>query len=413
MRFFKDDCIPKYWFTVLFGLKVIVSIILTSIYTNYYTDRSTADIFKYFDDSKVMFDALKTNPIDFVKMMLSLDFDSTYFNTNYYYKMNHWFRPYSNNFISDTHVVIRFNAFVRFFSFGYFQVHNIFINFISLLGLTAIYKAFKPFLKQKEKAFFYFITLFPSLLFWGSGLLKEGIIFFALGFLLLHYFKIIKQFSFKSLLFILLGIFLICFTKLYLLIALSIPLLAYFLSELTKKVKLSYLISTIGIILFSFLLPIIHHELDIYQLIAAKQQTFSRYILEVETNSGFLLPELTNSWSVIKNIPNALNNTLLRPYPWECNSTFVWLSLLENFVVIILIVISLIFRKRTSINFNIVAFTLIFALSLFILIGLTTPVYGAIIRYKIPATLFLFIALLTIVDIEKLKARFKWLTKIL
>ena len=90
-------------------------------------------------------------------------------------------------------------------------------------------------------------------------------------------------------------------------------------------------------------MPYLHQELNIYQLIAAKQQTFSRYILEVETNSGFILPELTDSWSIFKNIPIALNNTLIRPYPWECNSAFVWLSLLENIMVITLIVVALIF----------------------------------------------------------------------
>lgn len=413
MKFFVDSNIPKHWFIALFGLKVIVSIVLTALYTNYYTDRSTADIFKYFDDSKVMFDALKTNPLDYIKMMLSFNNDNAYFNTNYYHNMNHWFRPYSNNFISDTHVVIRFNAFVRIFSFGYFQVHNIFINFFALIGLTALYKAFKPFLIHKEKALFYILALFPSLLFWGSGLLKEGIIFFALGLFILHYFKLIEHFNLKSFLIIIISVVLISFTKLYILIALTIPVTAYFVSKKTNKVKLSYLLIALIVIGFSFLLPTINSEWDIYRLIAAKQQTFSRYILAVETNSGFLLPELSNHLSILKNIPNALNNTLIRPYPWECNSSFVWLSLIENIVIIALITITIIFRKRTGINFNIVAFTLTFALSLLILIGLTTPVFGAIVRYKIPAILFLLIALLNLVDISKLKTKFNWLTKIL
>ena len=168
ISFFKDSQIPRYWFVFIYGVKVIASIFLTLLYTKYYTDRNTADIFKYFDDSLLMFEAIKTNPLDYLKMLLGVDTNYIYFTENYYQHMNHWTRPYSSNLISDSHIIIRFNAFVRLFSFGYFQVHNVFINFLSLFGLTLIFKAFKTFLNNKEKVLFYIIFFLPSILFWGS-----------------------------------------------------------------------------------------------------------------------------------------------------------------------------------------------------------------------------------------------------
>lgn len=415
LKFFKDEIIPRHWFISLFGIKIIASIILTAIYTHYYTDRDMADIYKYFDDSLFMFEAIKTNLADYFKMLFAIDNDSAYFTSNYYKQMSHWVRPYSNDFFSDTHVIIRFNAFVRLFSFGNFQVHNVFINFVSLLGLTAIYKAFKPFLLNKEKLLFYCLTLIPSLLFWGSGLLKESIIFFALGFSMLHFFKITSRFKLHSLLVILVCLLIIVYTKFYLLIALSIPLFGYVISLLFGKRKiLGYLISAIVLIGIGFLLPLVNQNWDIISQIASKQQTFSRFILHVPTNSGFIIPTLTDASSIFSNIPNALLNTLIRPYPWECKTPFVWLSLLENIMVITSIIIAVIFRtKKWFLNNTIFYFTILFASSLFILIGLTTPVFGAIVRYKIPAVLFLLIGLLTVLDIDKLKTKAKWLNRIL
>ena len=414
IKFFKDNVIPRHWFISLFSLKIIISIVLTAIYTHYYTDRETADIFKYFDDSSVMFDALKNSPLDYLKMLLGIDNDSIYFAEKYYNNMGHWIRPYGNELFSDSHVIIRFNAFVRLFSFGFIQIHNIFINFIALIGLTAIYKAFKPYLANKEKALFYVIALIPSLLFWGSGLLKEGLILLGFGLLTLHFFKLHKQFNLISILIIIVSCLIIIYTKFYLLAALIIPLIGYTINIfIQKKSFVGYLISGLFIIIIGYILQFVNPNWNIINMVVDKQQTFSRFIIEVETNSGFLLPELSNTLSIIKNIPNALNNTLIRPYPWECKSPFVWLSLFENIIIISLVVITFLFRKRDDNNYNIIYFSLIFSISLLILIGLTTPVFGAIVRYKIPAVLFLLIGLTTLLDLEKLKSKFTWLNKIL
>ncbi|HRP59916.1 MAG TPA: hypothetical protein PK833_06465, partial [Vicingus sp.] len=45
ISFFNDDVIPKYWFMGVFVLKILFGIFLTLIYTYYYTDRSTSDIY--------------------------------------------------------------------------------------------------------------------------------------------------------------------------------------------------------------------------------------------------------------------------------------------------------------------------------------------------------------------------------
>ena len=273
ISFFEDKTIPRSWFIAAFAIKFFVAVILTLIYTKYYTDRSTADVFKYFDDGLVLFSALENNPIDYLKLLLGLDFDTTYFTSKYYEKTNFWNRTYEDGLVSDTHIIIRFNAFVRLFSFGYFQVHNVFINFVSLVGLTLIYKAFKSFLVQKEKLLFYVILLIPSVLFWGSGLLKESIIFFGLGLFLHNFFKLTNNFKPLHLIYCFVGLFLIVYTKLYLVIAFSIPVLGHLINHYLKPKKIiySYLTATtffLGIINFT---PLILPQFNFVEKIASKQ----------------------------------------------------------------------------------------------------------------------------------------------
>ena len=415
ISFFKDTHIPKFWFIVLFSLKVLTSIFLTFLYSKYYTNRDTADIFKYFDDSKIMFDSIKTNPIDYLKMLFGFDND-TYINNKYYQHMGNWVRPGTKDLFSDTHIIIRFNAFVHLFSFGNIHVHNIFINFISLLGLTMLYKAFKQFNHNKERVLFYILMLVPSILFWGSGLLKESIIFFALGIFFLNLFRLTKKFKVQYLFYLLFAILLILFTKFYLLAALSIPILGYSLNKyfsLNKPIY-GYLIAIVLFVIVLNISPLISHELNFIKQIVVKQQDFSRFILIEGATSGFLIPELSDGLSLVENIPNALINTLIRPYLWECNALFVWLSALENIAVLALIIIAIIFRKKMNkAQQNIFYFNLMFVFCLFTLIGLTTPVFGAIMRYKIPGLILLLISILMVLDLQKIKHKYPLLKKIL
>jgi len=61
--------------------------------------------------------------------------------------------------------------------------------------------------------------------------------------------------------------------------------------------------------------------------------------------------------------------------------------------------------KQTIERKNIFWFCVFFVLILFTIIGLTTPVSGALVRYKIPALPFLGIAMLTFFNIDYLSEK--------
>jgi hypothetical protein len=94
---------------------------------------------------------------------------------------------------------------------------------------------------------------------------------------------------------------------------------------------------------------------------------------------------------LVKNVPEAIANVAFRP-------TFCGKLKFVNFMETICLFIFLAFgfwynrRKRSLEERNIILFLLVFAVMLFILIGWTTPVLGAIVRYRMPAYLALFLA---------------------
>ncbi len=83
-------------------------------------------------------------------------------------------------------------------------------------------------------------------------------------------------------------------------------------------------------------------------------------------------------------------------------------------LVFLSLILSFIYYKKPTTNYlNLFFFSLFFVVIVYILIGLTTPVFGAIVRYKVPALPFVLIMFLTIIDINRIKLKMKFLNRIL
>lgn len=389
-----------------FLMKVFSGMALIYLYTFYYTDQLNSDIYKYFSDGEVLFSSLKDHPLDYFKMMFGVNNDNVYFEENYYDKMRFWYSEYPTNIFSDSHTIIRFNAFVRLFSFGHIAVHNLAINLLSFLGLFKIYQFFKP-LTLSNKFLFWGIILFPSLLFWGSGLLKEGLILFSLGLLFKNGYKLLQKFSFKQLAIVLFALAIIIYSKLYIIATLFPGMIGYLIYKKTKlPAPKAYSFSLVLIISICLLLLNAPLKFNPIELIKVKQVNFVELVDSVKNTSGTTLPPLQSTSDIILSIPNALLNTLIRPFIWECNSFFMLLSSFENIIILLCLALSITYRKQ-NLNWNSILFSLSFILFLYTLIGLTIPNFGAIARYKILAKPFIIIVITQLIEIDKIKGLIK------
>lgn len=411
LRFFKLPGIKRKYVLLALYLKIIAGFGITLLYTKYYTDRSEADIFKYFDDSKIMHDALKEKPADYFQMLLGVNNDNSYFDENYYMNMNNWYREYETVTYNDSHTIIRINAFFRIFSFGYFQVHNLFMIFLAFLGLVALFRTFHTYFKERPYELFFAVFLMPSLLFWSSGALKESILIFGLGMFLYAIQQLIFiGFSIMRTLAAILGVFLLFFTKMYVL-AVFIPVLAANLWAIftnNKKALLKFLLTLLFFIDIVVVLGHFMPEYNVFSLLVSKQHDFIGLALHEQAGS-FIQPfELhANFVSFASFAPFALINTLFRPFFDDISSPLLILPLLENFVLVLMIILAIVFPLKGRKNKRIIFFCFFFSLLLFILLGLTTPVLGALVRYRIPGLPFFVIGLLMLIDTKRILALFQ------
>ncbi len=423
MRFFVVDGISKQAFSLLFLAKIFFGLAPWAIYTFYYTDRATADIYKYFDDSKVISDALRSNPIDYFKLVFGIGNNTPAFD-HYYSEMHYWARKVDSSIYNDSHTIIRFNAIIRLFSFGHYNVHTVFICFLSLIGLTAIYKTFVTPLQDKKKELAFAVFLLPSVLFWGSGVLKEGLIFFALGLLIYYANRLLNM---KAVLICVTTALLLAFSKFYVWIAIfpGLLLLVWVNQTSVKKVFVKYLViitavAAIGLNIDSFtsiqnpLVTLSQKQIEFDQLAFGKLTDSNNNPIP-PANSLIHINKLEPTlYSFLRNSPQALKNTLLRPYIWEMRSPFILLAGLETILILLLMVVCLMFREPPKdIKWHYIIFCLSFVIIQFLIIGETTPVLGAIARYKTIALPFLMIAFLFLYDKETLLKKMPVLKKIL
>lgn len=408
MSFFHVQGLSKNTIRFFFLVKIGCGTLLWLIYTYYYTDKSTSDIFKFFDDAKCIYSALPQHPLHYLQMVAGVNTDAEYLKP-YYAEMNNWYQPWKGARFHDNKIIIQFNALVHLFSFGYYSVHTVFMCFISLTGLTAIYKVFSPFMQDKLKLLGIAVFLIPSVLFWSSGVLKEGILMFALGMVVYHLSNCFSENTntYRHFLFFLLSAALLLFTKMYVFVALT-PALVSFIMVSISGYRHAFIKFAVVHLLFFVLASNayrIDKKLNIVWYLHQKQMGMIQTAITEKAGSYISINYLKPSaFSVVKNTPNALINTLTRPHLFESKTPFIFISALENLLLFLLLIACVIaFKKPDKKVVPLLLTSLFFVFTLSVLIGLLTPVLGAIVRHRVPIMPFYAISLLLLTDIGKIK----------
>jgi hypothetical protein len=410
---------------------------------------------------------------DYLKMIFGFSNDSVYFDENYYRQMNHWYRQYDFGTYNDNHTIIRFNALVMLISFGSFHVHTVVMCFVALCGLTALYKTFKGYVRGKEKTWFLCVFLIPSVVFWTSGVLKEGILIFALGFLMYSFFNVFvhrQKLAFNAVM-LLISVYLLMINKTYLLVA-ALPALSCF--WLTERLKLKkpfwFYVAVYGLVFFGALLvSTLFFNNNILQTLSQKHRDFmavakggvflqngrefarvapdkkifldtlspktfrikpgSQYMYwknenltdtlfvqrSSDTSTYYLVWDLPLAGSAIatgqlrpgylslfKTAPIALYNSLCKPGFLTAKTAFEKIAALENALVLLFLLICAVFSGGLA-HRNLFAFCFFLSLTILLLIGFTTPVAGAIVRYKVPVLPFMLLCGILVLDKNKPK----------
>ena len=400
-RFFDATGLPRRAIGALFLLKVAAGTALWYIYTYVYTDRATADIYRYFDDGNIMFSAFAQAPSDYLRMLTGIGNDQVHFDVRYYQVMHNWYRQFESNMYNDAHTMIRFNAFVRLFSFGHFHVHTVFACFACTVGLVALHRTFSARLPGHEVLLAAALFLLPSVLFWSSGVIKESLLLFGLGLFLLNLLGPVRHRSWPMRSVVLLFcITLLFFLKFYVLLSMVPALAAYGWSQGERgwRVWLKFAVVYAAFIVAGLNSEHIIPRFSIIEAIWVKQRDLIGLAHQVKAGSLVdVTPLEPNARSFLMQLPHALYLAFFSPFGAWRNGPMGLMSALENALILAMPVFALVWRRR-AVDLPLLLFALCFCLLLAAVIGWTTPVIGALVRYRVPMLPFFAIACLVVAD---------------
>lgn len=373
----------NYWKNLgLFSIKILGAFSLFWVYTYYYTNRETTDIFKHFDDAMQFYRQVYSVSVsDYFQFLFGQKVDTPEI-TEALIHTKYWLRQTEVGTIGDNHILIKTHAFLLLFSRGYYPIHLLFFAFFSYLGTLTLYR-FITNIFTPNNFVLLGIFLTPSVLFFCSGTLKETIILVLIIALISSSYYLGKKNKSAHLLTLIISTYLLVVLKVYILIAL-VPGLLSFLIFTFWKTKYWWLFSFIihlGYLFLLFTLP----SINFIENLQVKQYDLVLVAHEMHAGSRIEIPMLDSHFStLLSNIPNALKNVFLLPSPSNTNSFWMWLSTLENYLLLILIVLGctkLKHTNRTQRQFLTLIFSFSILLALFI--GWTVPIVGAIVRYKV------------------------------
>ena len=373
--FFKKTGLSKPQLVIIFLLKVIAGIFYGWMGQYYGGLAQMVDTWNYHHHGLLEYQLLESDPKEYLTNLFYDPYNNE--GTNSFFNS-------SNSYWNDlkANVFVKIISIFDIFSFGYYYVNVIFYAFISLFGSIAFYRVMAD-VFPGQKNIVLFSIFVPSFLYWGSGIHKEGLIFTGIALIIFHvYFaNREKKLGIKRLVGILLGLFILFLLRNFILVIVFPAVLAWVLANKRPKHGLAmfaavYLFFTIAF----FTLRYVYRGFDFPQAVVNKQEAFMQLIGGSSIPANRLEP---NVLSFIKNTPQAISLSALRPYPSDVRHLLSLAATVETELILLLFVLFLIVRRKNNIRSkNAIYFCIFFSLSLLLTIGFTVNNLGAIVRYR-------------------------------
>jgi len=350
------------------------------------------DAYKYFKGGKVIYNSLWENPYYYLRLVFGKNggfVDTPIY--KYAYHTECWDHLGSYAFC-------RFNALLHLVSGGYYSVHTLFMALLMLLAGMNFYRLLQPLRLMPDYFLYAIIFLTPSLLFWTSGIYKEGMVYLGLSCCLLAVYQIAKNnFSVKYILLLMIGLGLILLFRNYIIILLlpALSLLFYTLKYpkyAVWKFAGAYTLGVLAIVAFAPYLPI-----NIYEILAQRQWLF----LAENGGSDFGAVPLEPTFTAIATaLPGGFANAAFRPFLWNVSGALQTISAVSILSVWLFVGLVFIFRKKRLSWHPVQLFLLFYALSNLALIGILVSNSGTMMRYRVIAIHFILLLFASFLNVK-------------
>lgn len=298
--------------------------------------------------------------------------------------------------------LVAFNSVLNVLFFNSFFAKTLVYSAIGYCGLLLMYRfAIKKYELYDRRWWIVVFFVFPSLLFWSSGILKEAPTLLGMG-LSIYYFEEVfmnKNPTIKNILYVIIGL-LLCFIMkpfIFILLLIAFPIY-YFLHiiyswPLTKQNVLK-LVPILILLIGGLYIVLASGILGSYQLgtvLKAANKLYQNISVHGNTKAGsaYELPFIPDTpEKVAQIIPYTLNLSLFRPYFTESNSLLTKIAAVESSLLLLVSLIGayfVIFKQRWKriLSDPFLLATLIICIIYFFFIAISSANFGTLTRYKI------------------------------
>jgi hypothetical protein len=393
-------------FNLGLGAKVTGGIAFTLIYLFYY---GGGDTIVYYKTAIAYCNLILQSPFEGLAITLSNNSieNFSFFTPETGYPVRHIFNDSATLMVSK--IAIPF----LLLSFKSYLIGSLLISFISYLSIWQLFKLFRHLTNNKQISIL--STLFvPSILFWGSGISKDTITFAATCYFVYGAYWIIIRRKFKLMIVILsaISLWLIITIKPYIFLVLFPGTLVWIFFNSIQSIKNKFIrTATVPIILVSsiiisgFTLNSISSVLGEYstdnimrKAIIAQEDLKQDYYGGNSFDIGKIEPTTAG---VISKFPIATFYGFFGPTLVHVNNVVMLFSALENTVLLFLSISIFLLRNPVKTLQRLsgepfLTFCLLFSVLFAFGIGLSSPNFGALVRFKIPLLPFFLIMLLSI-----------------
>ncbi len=383
-----------------FTLKIFGAILLGVIYQFYYKGGDTLNywaqtdvINSSFSDSFITWFRLITGSAD------RYDVDAYKYTIQFY-----WYGTSSPEYL-----ISIIGALIGLFTMTTYLPTAVIFAAISFIGVWKMYVVFTKLYPRLTKQMAFAVLFIPSVIFWGSGFMKDTITLSCIGWVTHFFYRIFFENKkiFINAVFALLFLYIIYIIKSYILMAFlpaamlwGVGLLSYKVRDARLIIFVRYVLyaSTIGglVLVGGKLQTEMFGEYNIESL-AYKSLSTRDYLFRIsneQDGSGYTLGDMDPTLlGMLEKAPAGINVTLFRPYLWEARKPIVMISALESLLYLIFTIVVVFRNNPIRLIQRILAdetlqFCLIFTLVFAFAVGLSTSNFGSLVRYKIPCLPF-------------------------
>jgi len=403
--------LTKKYFVPALTFKIIGAISVGLIYHYFY---KYGDTLRYHFFSEIFHTTFWDDAYTGIKLFFT-PYDSTNYSVSYVLTDNYFYKRDVGGFF-----MLKVSALLGLFNMHSYYAISCLFAFISFFGLWKFYQVVIEIYPRLYKQAFIAIFCFPSVIFWGSGILKDTITLSALCWATYCCYELFiqKRLSILNVIILLVSAWILIILKIYILICFIPAIIYWIVYTHLNKVKNPVLRALIAPFVLSVFV------LSAYVLVTNISKYNEKYSLENiedtmritanwitytsgDSGSAYSLGdnfELTLS-NIITKLPAGINVTLFRPYIWEIKNSVMLFASLES-MLLLFFTIYVLYKTRVINFFRIVyknpfpKFLLIYSLTFSFAVGITTYNFGTLVRYKIPAMPFYLLLLFLVLHVH-------------